>query len=64
MTKASAPIANTGAGGAGGVSFGGGANVSDYGIDYTYATAGADGVVIIRYEADLPHPKGFMVIFH
>ena len=62
VTKASAPIANTGAGGAGGVSFGGGANSSDYGGEYAYATEGADGVVIIRYDIpDTPCVGGDVV---
>ena len=62
VTKASAPIANTGAGGAGGVSFGGGANYSDYGGTYVYATEGADGVVIIRYDIpDTPCVGGDVV---
>ena len=62
VTKASAPIANTGAGGAGGVSFGGGANSSDYGGTYVYATEGADGVVIIRYDIpDTPCVGGDVV---
>jgi len=62
VTKASAPIANTGAGGAGGVSFGGGANYSDYGGAYVYATEGADGVVIVRYDIpDTPCGGGDVV---
>ena len=62
VTIASAPIANTGAGGAGGVSFGGGANYSDYGGAYVYATAGADGVVIVRYDIpDTPCVGGDVV---
>jgi len=62
VTIASAPIANTGAGGAGGVSFGGGANYSDYGGAYVYATPGADGVVIVRYDIpDTPCVGGDVV---
>ena len=61
ITAATAPVANTGAGGAGGITFGGSANYESLASAYTYATAGADGVVIIRYEVDLPRPKGFMV---
>ena len=65
LKAAEPPVPNTGAGGAGGISYSGGANVAEYsGTTVHYGTDGADGIVIIRYEADLPHPKGFMVIFH
>jgi hypothetical protein len=60
VTAATAPVANTGAGGAGGISFGGSANHESLDATDAYATEGADGVVIIRY--DIPDPKGFMVI--
>ena len=63
VSKAEAPVANTGCGGAGGVTYGGSYNHGDIPEGYNYATAGADGVVIIRYEADLPRPKGFLAIF-
>ena len=62
ITAAKPPVANTGAGGAGGVSFGGSANHESLDATDVYATAGADGVVIIRYEVDLPLPTG-MIIF-
>ena len=62
ITAAKPPVANTGAGGAGGVSFGGSANHESLDATDVYATAGADGVVIIRYEVDIPRPKGFMII--
>ena len=62
VTAATAPVANTGAGGAGGISFGGSANHASLDVTDAYATEGADGVVIIRYEVDLPRPKGFIII--
>ena len=66
ITPATAPVANTGGGGAGGISFGA-SNESGYNnhdATYSYATDGADGVVIIRYEVDIPRRKGFVVVFH
>ena len=62
ITPATPPLANTGGGGAGGITFGA-ADYGDYNDTYSYATDGADGVVIIRYEVDLPRPTGFTVIF-
>ena len=61
LRAAQPPVANTGAGGAGGISFAGSANHDSLDPTYINATAGADGVVIIRYE--VKHPTGFMVIF-
>lgn len=70
FTSATAPALNRGGGGAGGASFNNqgddvyvdGEFVERTSMTIHYATPGADGVVIIRYEVDLPHPKGFMVI--
>lgn len=61
---ANPPAPHTGSGGGGGVSFGGSTNDGDLADELAWGTSGADGVVIIRYEADLPHPKGLMVVFH
>lgn len=63
IVRATDPKPNTGSGGGGGASFGGTA-YSAFDATYAYGTSGADGVVIIRYEVDLPRPKGLMVIFH
>ena len=61
---ATTPVANTGSGGAGGISFGGtGEAYSTFDATYAYGTPGADGVVIIRYEVEIPRPNGFMIIF-
>lgn len=61
IVEASPPVPNTGSGGGGGASFGGDA-YSAFDATYAHGTSGADGVVIIRYEVDLPRPKGFVVI--
>ena len=58
------PAPNTGSGGGGGVSFGGSANDGVLADELAWGTSGADGVVIIRYEVDLPRPNGFMVIVY
>ena len=71
LVPATQPIANTGSGGAGGVSLGDKKDrnvyVNEELVDSydsaRYATPGADGVVIIRYEAVLDHPKGTVVVF-
>ena len=63
------PVANTGSGGAGGVSLRhNGANIyvdevlADANTKAYYATPGADGVVIIRYDAVLDHPLGTVIV--
>ena len=61
IVRATDPKPNTGSGGGGGASFGGTA-YSAFDATYADGTSGADGVVIIRYEVDLPRPKGFMFI--
>ena len=71
LTPATIPIANTGSGGAGGVSirpnnakvYVGEEEVDISATTACYATPGADGVVIIRYDAVLDHPKGTVVVF-
>ena len=69
LTAATMPVSNTGSGGAGGVSLKhNGANiyVGDTLVDENttarYATPGADGVVIIRYDAVLDHPLGTVIV--
>ena len=63
------PVFNTGSGGAGGVSLRhNGANIyvdgtpTDAKTKAYYATPGADGVVIIRYDAVLDHPLGTVIV--
>ena len=71
FTSATAPVPNRGGGGAGGATFNnGGDNVYVDGelverssTTVHYATEGADGVVIIRYEVEIPRPNGIMIIF-
>ncbi len=64
ICRATAPVANTGSGGAGGISFGGpGEAYSAFDETYAYGTPGADGVVIIRYEVDLPRHQGLIIVF-
>ena len=69
LTAATMPVSNTGSGGAGGVSLKhNGANiyVGDTLVDENttarYATPGADGVVIIRYDAVFDHPLGTVIV--
>jgi hypothetical protein len=73
LTAATMPVANTGSGGGGGMSLAlvqTGENVyigdvlsPEWKSSQTcYATPGADGVVIIRYEAVLDHPHGIVII--
>ena len=63
VTKATVPVANTGCGGAGGVTYGGSYNHDSIPSGDNYATAGADGVVIIRYEVNLPRHQGLLIVF-
>jgi hypothetical protein len=73
LTAATMPVANTGSGGGGGVSFA--LDQTDENVyigdvlspgwknsQARYATPGADGVVIIRYEAVLDHPLGTVIV--
>jgi hypothetical protein len=73
LTAATMPVANTGSGGGGGVSFAlaqtdenvyiGDVLSPEWKSSQTcYATPGADGVVIIRYEAVLDHPLGTVIV--
>ena len=73
LTAATMPVANTGSGGGGGVSFTlaqtdenvyiGDVLSPEWKSGQTcYATPGADGVVIIRYEAVLDHPLGTVIV--
>jgi hypothetical protein len=70
LTPATHPVANTGSGGAGGLSLGcnGGFDIYVDGVigastsTARYATPGADGVVIIRYDAVLDHPLGTVIV--
>ena len=70
LTPATHPVANTGSGGAGGLSleYNGGFNIYVGGVlcestgTARYATPGADGVVIIRYDAVLDHPLGTVIV--
>ena len=69
LTAATMPVSNTGSGGAGGVSLRhNGANIyvgdtlADANTKAYYATPGADGVVIIRYDAVLDHPLGTVIV--
>ena len=70
LTPATYPVANTGSGGAGGLSleYNGGFNIYVGGVlcestgTARYATPGADGVVIIRYDAVLDHPLGTVIV--
>ena len=70
LTPATHPVANTGSGGAGGLSLGcnGGFDIYVDGVRsestgaVRYATPGADGVVIIRYDAVLDHPLGTVIV--
>ena len=60
---ANPPAPHTGSGGGGGVSFWRNTNDGDLADELAWGTSGADGVVIIRYEVEIPRPNGFIVIF-
>ena len=70
LTPATHPVANTGSGGAGGLSleYKSGFDIYVDGVlgastsTARYATPGADGVVIIRYDAELDMPPGITII--
>ena len=72
LTPATYPVANTGSGGAGGVSIrpnNAKVYVGEEEVDTSkanhnacHATPGADGVVIIRYDAVLDHPLGTVIV--